>query len=519
MGTDPPMLGSSPPTSAHSDSLKPTNANHSSMSPTNYISSTPPAHSPIPSTIIPTKVPSSIPNDTLNRRSTPFSVGYVVESGPNTTKSNFDFAQEVTLQFLNDYLFGQFSASDVTILAMYLGLVQGINETSPSQPEAIYEVELVFADASLYIPSQQEIDVLIEISFSEPFLSDLQSKLQNLPAQNPFSDTETIVFTFRDDLDVSRSSWDGVEVRSTYRLPQAGNKLFNTAAPFFTVPGGTTVSMQLTPFSLTFETSQDSYPTTDQTQATVGITLTFLDKHFRATLESVESGSYLLLSGSGATAKNDPRKVSFMGEVEMRQIPSFSVTKEELDLVVELSFSSASVGEFLHLLQSLPDDNPYSTTTSIKYVKASSHIPDTVAAAPTGTSGGSPNLSAVSIAALIVGCVAGLALIAMLKRIVFKRTPSLQRNDLRASLSEDEALVEIISESRSASTLRSMTLAGGVLEERGIFLEENPEGEDEEEHSIEFYYDHSVENERFQDPLFQSPFRNYGADVVAAWRR
>jgi hypothetical protein len=448
-------------------------------------------------------------------------VGYVLESGSNFTRSDFEFAQEVTLQFLNNYLFGQFSASDVTVLEMYSGRVQGINETIPSKPEAIYAVELNFANASVYVPSQQEIDVLVEISFSEPFLASLLSKLQNLPAQNPFSYTQSTTFTLRDDLHDSWSSWSGVTVQSTYRLPMAGTKLWTTTSPVSTGKGTTNVSMELTPFSLAFETSQDGLPTADHTQATVGITLKFLDERIRVTFESLESGVYLSLSGSGAASKNDLRKVSFMCEVEIRQIPTFSVTRDELDSIVELSFSSANAGRFLSFLQMLPDDNPYSTTVSIKYVKSSSYIPDTVSTIPTDNSDGSPNLSSISIAALIVGCVVVLALIAMFTRIVAKHA-SLHRNEHRASLSEDDALVEIMSESRSASTLRSMTLAGGILEERGIFLEESPESEEEgeeEEHSIEFYYDHSEENERFQDPLFQRPFRNNSSDVVAAWRR
>ena len=157
------------------------------MSPTSLSSTSLPSSS---NTNVPTQSPVA---GGIRVPATPFSVVYTVGSGAAApTASDFDEAAAVTLNYLETYFKDQFEFNTETTLTDLTGLLNG---TDIDLKEASYDVAVLFAESSTFVPKTADIDVLMIAAFQQPFVKDLLAALASeLPASNPFSTTSKVTY-------------------------------------------------------------------------------------------------------------------------------------------------------------------------------------------------------------------------------------------------------------------------------------------------------------------------------------
>jgi hypothetical protein len=160
-----------------------------------------------------TNQPSSTPiNNALLQRSTPFEIAYGIMNDDdfgiisNTTTSSMitnDVLMEVekiTINFLKDYLNEQFFGNTESIVDSFVSNIYGNNTLNTVLPSITYGFGIVFTHTTTFIPSQQEIDVLIESGFLVPFVDVLIGKLQQLNTSNIFYTTNYVEYSIRVDV-------------------------------------------------------------------------------------------------------------------------------------------------------------------------------------------------------------------------------------------------------------------------------------------------------------------------------
>ena len=114
---------------------------------------------------------------------------------PNPTVDDFAAAQAITLDYLDSFLKEQFSLSLEFQYSSLNGNVTATALVGSDTWTADYGVAAIFSADSMRVPSQAEIDLLINSAFSQPFVLDLLMSLQqDLPSSNPFSMVSTILY-------------------------------------------------------------------------------------------------------------------------------------------------------------------------------------------------------------------------------------------------------------------------------------------------------------------------------------
>lgn len=133
------------------------------------------------------------PTNNVVVSATRFNVDYQLKgSNGAVTDTQFATVQNVTLQYLKDYLVKQFGFSIGTTLLDVVGTTVGHDN---NKPQAIYDVKLVFSHDSISIPMQASVDVLVLSALNQPFVKDLIALLDALPSDNPFSTTSAVTYT------------------------------------------------------------------------------------------------------------------------------------------------------------------------------------------------------------------------------------------------------------------------------------------------------------------------------------
>lgn len=258
----------------------------------------------------------------------------------------FGAAQVATLEFLESYFFEIFGERDGTDLASFAG---EIIESEPDVPSASFVAEFFFEPTTTFVPSQVELDFLIEAAFiEEPYRSNFLSRMADLGPDNVFSTTSDAQYIPRDDLDV--------DIRNGG--PKDGLKLNYTnygAAP-----------LRMTPFAIDYSTNGRD-PTMNETIRAVQLTLSFMDEYFRAAFDSAFPGSYQLLVGSGRPSATDATRIGYLVGIHAKEDAVNEVSQQDLDEEVERAFVSPAADALLLLLNSLPDENPFSTTISVTF--------------------------------------------------------------------------------------------------------------------------------------------------------
>jgi hypothetical protein len=106
------------------------------------------------------------------------------------------------MMYLRQFLVEQFSS---TIGVDIVNLNYTVLSTSEDPVSIDFDIEVLFSANSDPIPTTAEIDTLVNLAFQEPSSNDLISGLQLLPADVPFSTTQSVSYTMLDASSVSRS--------------------------------------------------------------------------------------------------------------------------------------------------------------------------------------------------------------------------------------------------------------------------------------------------------------------------
>jgi hypothetical protein len=130
----------------------------------------------------------------INVESTPFVVDYTLsfrrgEPSPEDTQ----VAQAVTYDYLSGYLFFQmFQNPAVRFIGESVTAVRTTMTASAVRIE--YEFIATFSKESTFVPSTGDLDRKILLAFSQPAVQTLLIDLQDLPEDNPFSETSDTSF-------------------------------------------------------------------------------------------------------------------------------------------------------------------------------------------------------------------------------------------------------------------------------------------------------------------------------------
>jgi len=125
-----------------------------------------------------------------------------VTSTQDPTLTDFEEAASVTCDHLRDFFFFFYSTNLETFIVDF---ECSILETSGGDPLSITFASCpFFADNSDRIPTQEDIDTLLQVALQPPESIALRENLQQLPPLNPFSSTDEIVYQSSNPLSQSR---------------------------------------------------------------------------------------------------------------------------------------------------------------------------------------------------------------------------------------------------------------------------------------------------------------------------
>lgn len=303
------------------------------------LSSSPPSISSSMLVTLPTTSPSSL-GDSNRVSSSPFSIEYVLPSGTIFDLENsgdFINAQVRVVEFLESYFETFFENRNEATLVDFEG---EILESDPTIPSVTLSLVLTFDPSSDVIPTSDEIDVFTEIAtFEAPFLQDALDDLGDLGPDNIFSQTTDLNFQLRPEL-IAQSLRVSLPVRELTTIP-------------------------LTPFRLEFDMSGN--PTEEQKNTTAMATIDILDGFFYEWFSRVYPESYSRLKGDrNRRYEVHSSQLAFELAVEGAKRSMRFVNQRELDQLVAIAFDPPAVDPFLRFLGSLPDDNPYASTSSLE---------------------------------------------------------------------------------------------------------------------------------------------------------
>jgi hypothetical protein len=134
-------------------------------------------------------------------------------------------AGDITLSHIESVIRDQFSTTFGAEIAAFDGM---ITETGFNPVTIDFAITITFADQSGFIPTTEEIDSLIELAFLPPSIDNLIGQYNALPADSPFSTTQTIQYEalsgiLRDGLEeISPNSGNDRNVSKSERLLTAG---------------------------------------------------------------------------------------------------------------------------------------------------------------------------------------------------------------------------------------------------------------------------------------------------------
>jgi hypothetical protein len=284
-------------------------------------------------------------------------------------------AQNITMEFLQDYLNEQFDSSTTTTVDQYSSEVLEANVTQVP-PSLTYAFQILFTDSTTFFPSEDEIDIVIESAFVAPFADVLISVLQQLDAANPFSTTNTVAYTIRSDLKLLKRgrSQSGdqngtsppVKISEDDWSYQTMIRLYKDSA------------IKVPPFSLTYgwnETSgsssiavRDTDPTIGETKAAANITLAYLDWYLRLMLNSKQPDSYVYMTGFGMSTPKTENVIEFHVGLQVQNFTNMTAMEADVNMIVRTAFQPKYAVSLLRQMKaSLPSTNQFSKSTSIVF--------------------------------------------------------------------------------------------------------------------------------------------------------
>jgi hypothetical protein len=358
------------------------------------------------------------------RQSTPFTVVYVLASNNATfTAMQFQEAQTVTLQFLQDYVRMQLRVNgDGETFVDTIATNVLSESSSPPPPNITIGMELVFSSNSTFVPTTDEVYVLVESAFVGSAQTLLVMVLADeLDPDNPFANVSTVEFESRSthrnstlsigenatrtpapikipskdsptSLPVVMPTINATRVPSPAAVDHNGSLTNpnptsspqtndNSTAWNETLPGspGTrtpsldeivqqydAAKLKFSPFSVRYQTLNRPTSLNDTDEA-ARVTLAFLDNYLRPIFDSAQAGSYRYLAGFGVPKMADGTQIGFVAGVQVLDTFSFNISQPELDLLVQTAFKPPFLTVLLSSLRAISKENPFSTTTSVVF--------------------------------------------------------------------------------------------------------------------------------------------------------
>jgi hypothetical protein len=292
-------------------------------------------------------------------------------------------AQNITMEFLQDFLNEQFDSSTTTTVDKYTSDVLQANVTQ-ILPSLAYAFKILFSDSTTFFPTEDEIDIVIESAFVAPFAEVLVSLLQKLDVANPFSTTMNVVYTIQSDLNLLKSGRSESDDRNGTSPPvnlptddwnyETLIRLYKESAikvPPFSVSYGWNKGRNETSGSIAVH---DADPTIGETKAAANITLAYLDWYLRLMLNSKRPDSYAYLTGFGMSTPETDNVIEFYVGLQVKNFTNMTAVEADVYMIVRTAFQPKYAVSLLQQMQaSLPSTNPFSRSTSIAFA----YIPET----------------------------------------------------------------------------------------------------------------------------------------------
>jgi len=161
-----------------------------------------PSYDSIPQSVdLPLPPPSTKPANDQKVLATPFSLEYrsdIIQlrflQEWYSDELHAALAAQMTMKHLKTFVDDQFRSTFGVDLKRF-GSTYTIIKSSSTVPVIAYAVDITFAGAtSAFIPSLNEVDLIIELAFRKPAVLSLIRDLQELPEEVPFHDTQSVVY-------------------------------------------------------------------------------------------------------------------------------------------------------------------------------------------------------------------------------------------------------------------------------------------------------------------------------------
>ena len=366
----------------------------------------------------PSSVPSyaPIPSNSLLQRATPFGLAYGLDSGNgiSITMDHITEVQDVTIEFLEDYLDVQLFGNNETVVDYYVSNVETFdNATISLSASIVYGFGIVFVNSTTFILTQQEVDILIESGFRAPFVDVLIATIQQLDPDNPFSSTISIVYAqsnvnntkggrASDDsnmnmteppiqVPVYEENDDGEQNLNSTNPPiqihDTNNSGFSTqTSPPIRVDDSIQsfdnmikqyelATVKVTPFILTYQwiglnvsTNGDLDPTIGEIKAASNLTLAFLDEYLHTMLDLSQPGAFTYFVGYSAGMIHEQNVIEYRTGLHFQNTSMFNSIQREVDMLIQTAFIPHYVEPLIKELRSqLPSTNPFSKTLTISF--------------------------------------------------------------------------------------------------------------------------------------------------------
>jgi hypothetical protein len=298
----------------------------------------------------------------------------------------------ITIQYLEDYLDDQFFDNNQTIVDYY---VSNIVENKTAPPSIVYDFGVAFTNLTTFIPSQQEVDVLIESAFLTPAVNILISAMKQIGTENPFSKTMSIIYVRQSNFGIIKDGRNRDDTNST----DTNTLLDLTDAPIQIEDGNQTryqtsppvrlddnfqsydammlqyenSTIKVTPFSLTYTWSGHNDtndtrldPTIGETKAASNITLSFLDDYLHTMFDLGQPGRFNYFVGYGAGMIEERNVIGFRTGLQFHDTSMFTSIHKEVEMLIQTAFIPHYVEPLLNELRSkLPTRNPFSKTVAV----------------------------------------------------------------------------------------------------------------------------------------------------------
>lgn len=152
-----------------------------------------------------------------------------VEDGPEPMQ--FALTAGITMKHLQDFLDLEFNNNTFGVLvdSSESRVIERIAEPTLA---IIFEVDFLFSETSAFLPSTEDMYLVVELPFLEPIVDDLINDLNQLPPEDSFRATETIRYTPQ----ISRPSIRPEPLHWHTRAPITASSEAPTSAPSGTEP-------------------------------------------------------------------------------------------------------------------------------------------------------------------------------------------------------------------------------------------------------------------------------------------